>query len=372
MNRTVQRNSVGHVAIGLVLVMGLVSGCEGRAQPQPDAATPQETPAKPIKVWPVELGTLAETINLRGITLPESNLEIAAETAGRVSKLDADLGDRVKKGQVLARIDYAMQKAQRDQVQAGLDMAEKTHERIVALRADDLASQQQADEALTQVRNAKAALRIADLQLKRSTIRAISDGIVARKHIDAGEYVHPGTPMLQIVDYQTIVVSAQVPESVVARIPRAAPVRVTVDALDREVEGRVHVVVPAAHPVSRTYELRVKVPNPDYAILIGMSVTVRVTTQVHENVVVVPQDIVIESGQGRSVFVEVDGVAVRRDVRVGPVEADRVMIVEGLGMGDRVVIEGQRTLYDGQSVQVASGATARAPTGKSREVPAAP
>jgi len=154
-----------------------------------------------------------------------------------------------------------------------------------------------------------------------------------------------------VVDFSTVKVSAQVAETDAARVRRGLPTRVRFDALGREVDGKVHVLMPAAHHMSNTYELRVKLPNPDHAILVGMAATVSIDVAKHDDVVVVEQDAVVESESGRAVFIEVAGKAKRRPVVLGAIEGDRVIVAEGLSPGDKLVVEGQRTLHDGQEVR---------------------
>jgi len=341
------------IPLGAALLLALsAAGCGGDAAQAP--AEPEASPNAPalrVRVEPVALGALSERIVLRGTVLPARDVTFSAEMPGRVEALTVDHGDRVRKGQVLARIDYALQLAQRDQARAGHELAVKTLERLDKLRADDMVSQQDLDQARTQVLTSKAALAITEAQLGKSVVRSTISGIVARRHADAGEYANPGVPLVQVVDFSTVKVSAQVAETDAARVRRGLPTRVRFDALGREVDGKVHVLMPAAHHMSNTYELRVKLPNPDHAILVGMAATVSIDVAKHDDVVVVEQDAVVESESGRAVFIEVAGKAKRRPVVLGAIEGDRVIVAEGLSPGDKLVVEGQRTLHDGQEVR---------------------
>jgi membrane fusion protein, multidrug efflux system len=344
-------NAYAHAAL-LALAL-LVAACTPLARSEPQKIeTSKAAPARAnVRVQVVASAQLTETIDLRGSTLPDHDVTLAAETPGRVEEIHVDLGDRVKAGDVLVRVDYAMLRAQRDHARAAYQLATKTHQRLVKLRADDLVAQQRVDEAVMQKESALASLNINKVQLDRSTVSAPLGGIVARRLVDQGEYVNPGQPLLQIVDYATVIVASQVPERLVAHVRRGMPVSVDVDALGRRFEGEVYVVIPAAHPTSHTYEVRVKVANPDYAILVGMSARVHIAIREHRDVVVVAQDLVVEAHGRRVVFVERGGVAQQREVVLGAIDGDRVMVLEGLAPGDRLIIEGHRDLVDGQLVE---------------------
>jgi membrane fusion protein (multidrug efflux system) len=329
----------------------LVSSCGGKAKGDESKQEPQEVLIN-VKTRQVSSQSLAEVVVLMGNTLADKSVTLSAETAGRLECLAVDLGDHVRRGTLLARVDYEMLRAQRDQAKANWELAVKNHKRLAVLRADDLTSIQQLDEVAAQEKSAQTALRIAEIQLKKSTIRSPVSGIVARKLVEEGEYVNPGQALVQVADYSTIVISARVPESRVSDIKRGMPVSVSIDSLGESLEGQVHIVVPASDPTSRTFELRVKVPNPEHKILIGMAATLHITLKVHENVVVVPADVVIQSDGQNVVFVEKDGVAKRRVVQLGADEGSRVMIGKGLAMGEWVITEGHRDLVDDQKIRV--------------------
>lgn len=337
-----------------VLILSLVAAAMGCSKDGDDAESTEKKAVKPlnVRVWNVQLSDLTERVFLQGRTTTDRDVTFAAEVPGRVETLAVDNGSRVEKGDLLARIDYATLKAQKEQAKADWALADRTYERLESLFKEELATEQQVDEALTRVRVAKAGLELAAVQLKKATVASTIDGVVARKMVEAGEYVNPGQAIVHVVDLAHLVITAQVPEKQVSRLKRGMPVQVKIDSLGEVFDGEVHVVMPAAHPTSRTFEVRIKVPNPEYRILVGMTATLDIVSQTHAEVVVVRQDWVVESGEDRFVFV-VDGeVAHRRLVRLGPVEGERVLILDGLSAGDDLVIEGQRSLYDGQKVKV--------------------
>jgi len=352
--------------LGLLLSLGAgAAGCAQEAHSSPQVVTAHEAPALRVRTASVALSSLTETLELRGVVLADRDVTFSAEMPGRIESMSVDNGDRVRRGQVLARIDYRMQRAQREQAAAARDLAVATLERLQALRAEDMASAQQIDQAEAQARNAKAALAIADAQLAKAVVTSSIDGVVARRFLSEGEYANPGQPVVQVVDLSRVRVSAQVPESGAARVRRGMPVRMRIDALGRALEGTVHVLMPATFSKSNTFDLRVLVDNPDYSILAGMAVTLQLDAQEHREVVVVQQDVVVESESGRSVYVAQEGVARRRAVALGPIAGDRVVVTEGLQPGDQLIIEGQRSLHDGQKVEIVTGhaAAAAAPHG---------
>lgn len=305
-----------------------------------------------VRVAPLGTSTLTEYIVARGITQPLHQVTYSAEIPGKLEYLSADLGDRIHAGQLLARIDFQTLKAQTDQAQSQYELATATFARVNELRTDELISQQQFDEANSKMLAAEAQLAIAKANLSKSQIRASRRGIVSAKYVEKSEYVGPGTRLYQVVDYRTVIVEAMLAETQVAGIRKDAEVEVQITALGKSFQGKVDAIVPTANPASKTFTLRVEIDNPDLEILVGMSAVVRVTAAVHKDALVVPQSIVNESPNGRFVFVVEDSIAKKHEVRLGAVEADKVVLLEGVSQGDSLVIQGQRDLTDGQKVRV--------------------
>ena len=315
-------------------------------------ATQQQEKQVNVEVRQVTPETLVETLLVSGETMADRDVTLAAEVGGRVERLTVDLGDRVKKGQLLARIDFAMVSAQAMQAEAAQELAQKTYERLQTLRNEELISQQQIDEAASNKTQAEAAYRIAQTRLNQSSVRASIDGIVARKFVEEGEYVGPGSPVFQIVDYRTIVVKAQLPEKQIALVSRDSKVRIRIDALKKEYDAQMYVVLPAADPVSRTFQARVKVANPDFEIRVGMAAIMMIDIGEHKDVIVAPQEVVIEEESSRSVFVAENGIAHKRPVHLGAVKDNRVVISDGIKSGEQLIVVGQRDLVDGQPIRV--------------------
>jgi membrane fusion protein (multidrug efflux system) len=351
-----------------------MSGCrEGEAQAQGAEATSEKGEGKEVgkkkgaakahtdevsaktanvKVVKLEPSSLTEFIVANGTTRAIRDVTYSAEVAGKIEALPIKLGDRIRRGRLLARIDFQTLKAQAEQAQTSYDLAESTYERFASLKDENVISQQRIDEARSNMLSAKSAVAIADANVKKAVVRASYPGIVGAKLVEKGEFVAPGTPLLVVVDYKTIVVEARLPETQVARVNREKEVEVMIEALGKSFQGKVDTLIPTADSASKTFTLRVKVDNPDYAILVGMSAKVKIAAIEHEEVLIVPQSAVIEALGKRRVFVEDKGQARMRDVRLGPVQGNRVVVAEGVEAGESLIVVGQRDLEDGQKVRV--------------------
>jgi len=342
----------------LALLAMLISCASSDATATKEALANTDTPPAPtivpvnVKFTELQATTLTETIIISGSTLADTDTTYASETAGRIESLAIKLGHPVKKGQLLARIDYDMQRAQYDQANANHTLAKKTFDRIKELKSEDLISQQQIDEAESGYIQAEAQLRLAQANLNNSRVKAHTNGVVTQKFTEAGSFVGPGTPICRVVDYSTIIVSAQLAETQVKQVTPGTKANVRIDALNKEYNGIVDVILPAGANVSKTFELRINVANPDLEILVGMAATVKIVSKTHDNVIVVPQETIVEGEMFRSAYVIKDDVAEQRVVKLGATEKDKVIVTEGLNAGEKLVIVGQRALVDGQPVKI--------------------
>jgi RND family efflux transporter MFP subunit len=196
-------------------------------------------------------------------------------------------------------------------------------------------------------------MQIANANLAKSKIKATHYGIVAAKFVETSEFAGPGTPLYKIIDYRKIIVEAQIAESQVALIKKGTTVSVRINALNQNFEGTIDTVIPTADAVSKTFTTRVKIDNSDLAILVGMSARLLIKTKTYKDVLVVPQNAVIEEqGGSRNIFIAQNGKAQKRSVTLGATSKGKVIINEGISAGEKLVIMGQRDLNDGQPVNI--------------------
>lgn len=357
----------------LIILMSLLSAllisiaCSGSKEGRTELSSPGDSekanakkgetasnlPTANVQIETVVLGTLSQNALANGVTAADHHVIYSAEIAGKIEYLAFDLGEEVKRGKVLARIDFKTLKAQAEQAQSNADLTGSTYKRLSKLMKDGLISQQQHDEAYSASVSAKAQLAIAEANVSKGIIRANHYGIVASKYVEKSEYVGPGTRMYEIVDYRTVVVEAQLAESQVATVAKDSKVEVRIDALNETFKGTVETILPTADTESKTFTARVRIPNPDLRILIGMSAKLKIAAGNHNDVIIAPQNAVLEEQSGaRSAYVVHNNKAQKREVLLGAHQGGSVVITDGLKAGDKLIVLGHRDLIDGQPVHI--------------------
>jgi membrane fusion protein (multidrug efflux system) len=335
------------------LLMALLWGCsasEAETASRADAKTPP--PARAVRVEVVQLEPADATLelDLPGEVSGQRDANLAAANGGFVERVKVSEGEVVRKGDSLVTVDSAIYGAQLEQADAQLEQAKTDVRRLEAL--GDLGSEAQLAQARTQLRVAEANRSLAAARMARAVVRAPFSGVVASVGVEEGEVASPGSPVVRLVQLDPAVITLSVSDRDVVSLAVGAPVTVTTAANSQRLEGVVRRVSPAADLRTRAFPVEVEVPNPDGALLPGMIARVVAERPIAESVMVIPQDWLVTQRDKRGVFVTSGDVATWRDVTLGQIIHDRVVVTDGLSEGDRVVITGHRDLVDGDPLIV--------------------
>jgi RND family efflux transporter MFP subunit len=281
-------------------------------------------------------------VNLSGEAEGVRTARVGFQIPGVVTGVRFREGDLVRQGDVLAELDprelqfhAEIATAQRERAEDGLSRAALMH-REGGLPENDFR------DAETAVRMARAQEGLALKKVDDARLLSPFDGVVARRSIQPGEQVGPGVPVFTLVQVDPIWVSVGVPEAEIGRVFRGQELTVTVPALENQrFEGRLVVVGVAADPVSRTYNVKGEVRNPDRRLRPGMIVEARIQTSDEASVITVPADAVVPDIDGVTrvwVYHPDEGRVYSRRVTVGALVDQEVEILAGLTVGDQVVV----------------------------------
>lgn len=297
---------------------------------------------------------------------------LSPEISGQVAKLEVDFGDRVEAGQALLHLDdaisqwdYRASQALTRQLRAELADAERRYADAQRLRKQNSISENEILLRKAEVEIKAAALKRQEaeeqqqkVRYERHVVRAPFAGVISEKLTEIGEWVEPGTPVLELVAMNTLHADFAVPQQFYRLIDQNSQITLTLDALGRQrFEGRIETVVPVNDPSARTFMVRVLFKKQDEQITPGMSVNGVLQVSSRERGVAVSRDAVLRYPDGRiTVWVvsEQDGnytVAERR-VSTGHGFDGMLEIREGIQAGETVVVEGNEALQDGQQVRI--------------------
>ncbi len=355
-------------AIWVVLLVGAVlvaTGCGGDYEPQTGITGPDVSAQMALAV--AESGPVPVRFEVTGTADPWRKISPGTKLIGRIAEVPAREGDRVRQGQVLARLDSRDLQAAVEQARAALAMAEANHEnaRVQYERMLDLHSRGSVTDknledatagarvAAASVRQAKANLEAAEVMMDYAVIRSPIDGLVTSRMVEAGDMAAPGAPMFHVQDLTRIKVTLQVPEGDVVGIDAGDPVELRIDVLDRTLEAKVDRVFPTGDAASRTYRVQVVVENRSGEIKSGMFVRARFHGGSRE-ALQVPSTALVHRGQLTGIFTVGENDQVRlRWIRIGRTYGDggSVEVLSGLADGERYVPDPPADLVDGARVK---------------------
>lgn len=340
------------------LALLLTAGCLPASGDQESSANAPVL--SPVDATRVEVAHMQPTAARLDLDLPGEiegarDATLAAALGGYVEAVRVQEGQEVRRGQTLILVDASTHKAGLAQAQAQAELAASELERVRDL--GDLASAAQLQGADTRAKVAAAALQQAEVRYARSVISAPFAGVVAQVAVEPGEVAGPGAPVLRLVQLDPVRVSLAVPDRDVVSLSEGMTVQVTTNARPEPVVGTIVRVTPAADTRSRAFPVEVDVDNPDHALLPGMIAQVRATRVVRDAALVLPLEWLVTRIDSQGVYVEEDGVAAWRELQLGPVVRDHVIVDGGLSEEDRVVFVGQRGLLDGDPLLVTREAT---------------
>ena len=336
-------------AAGLALAAALaLAGCEGAKQ-APAKPVPAAIPAAAVELREVELTRSAEAVveAVRQST-------VSSQIAGRIVDLRFDVGDRVEKGSVIARIDeraatqaVAASQAQVRSAEAALANARANYERTQQLFGQKFVSQAALDKARSEFQAAESQMKAmlagagqAATERSFATIVAPYGGVVAARHVQLGEMATPGKPIMTGFDPSSLRVVATVASTQVAAIQALGKARVEIPAANRWVEARSITVVPAADPRTHSTLVRIELPEDVSGVYPGVFARAHFVTGRAARLMV-PREAVLRRSELTAVYVVGDSGAPRlRQVRLGTVSDERgIEVLAGLKAGERVALD---------------------------------
>lgn len=326
-----------------------LAGC----QKHPPAAKPKRAlPTATVKAQVVSAKKHRALEEVVGTVRAKQRAVLEAKVRGRIVKLHATLGQKVKRGQLLARLDVAEIGAKVRQARAVLQQAKAELGRVSALVKQQAATRQEYDAVLARYRVAQASLSQASTMVGYARVTAPFAGVVTRKNVEVGDLAQPGKPLIVVEDPSALRLEIGVPEALIGFIEKGKKLTVRVANIKEPVSATVAEVAPTADPNSRTFVVKLDLPQSKW-LRSGQFGRALIPAQ-RTKTMRVPLGAIVRRGQLEMVFVVgKGGTAKMRLVKTGKRFANRVELVSGVDSGERIVTSGAANLRDGQPVQVA-------------------
>lgn len=332
-------------------------------------AVADNRPAIGVTVNQVSANGNSPFLAVSGKIKAENSATLSTRTMGYINNVLVNVGDNVKKGQLLVAINNTDLQAKKAQVNAGIteatvafNNAEKDYKRFKSLFENNSASQKELDDMTARYEMAKARLEAAkqmenevNAQFTYTNITAPFSGVVTSKMVEKGDMANPGQPLITVEAPGSYEVIAMVPETEISAIKKGTEATVLVKSINETLKGKVTEVSTSASQTGGQYLVKVVLEQTDANILSGMFTTVQfpVERKAKTAMVLIPKEAVITNGQLSGVYtVSQSNTAILRWLRLGRTFGDQVEVLSGLSADESYIVSAEGKLYNGAKISI--------------------
>jgi RND family efflux transporter MFP subunit len=319
-----------------------------------------------IKNYPLVTAFRAQTnkfdhfLEIQGNVATKKNIILYPEYSGLLSEVLVNEGQRVTKGQLLAKIDDGGMAQQLAQMKVQLSLAETTFERQERLWNQKIGSELEYLQSKATYEGQQNAVDQMKSQLEKTSLRAPFSGVIDDIITDQGTVVGAGTSqIIRIVNLDKMYIEAEVPESYLGSIVPGKTAEVFFPVLAETLETRVHQVSNFINPSNRTFKITILIPNNDEHIKPNLTAKIKINDYSSQDALLIPQSIISENAMGeqyifllKDVNTNNEAKAKKEIVKTGKTQGDYVEVLNGVSSNDIIVKEGARSLKDGQNVKI--------------------
>jgi RND family efflux transporter MFP subunit len=299
-------------------------------------------------------------IELQGNVKTKQNVLVYPEMAGILKSVLAKEGQRVKQGQILSTIDDGGMSQQLAQLETNVQLAKTTFERQQRLWEQKIGSEIQFLQTKTAFESQKSAVRQLKQQLEKSIVTAPFSGIIDAVFKEKGVVVAPGqgSEIFRIVNLSKMYIEAEVPETYIRSITKNKTVEVNFPILNQTMQSKIRQVGNFINPNNRSFKIEIGVPNSNGNIKPNLTARLKLNDYTNPKAILIPQSIISENAQGAQfIYIVTDkkdqkAIAKRLIIETGKTQGDLIEVVGNLPADAEIIIEGARSVNNGQVVKV--------------------
>jgi RND family efflux transporter MFP subunit len=312
-----------------------------------------------VKTITVKDSLFIHYIEIQGNVETKENIVISPEYSGTLTQLYVKAGQKVSKGQILARIDDGGMSSQLAQAETQLALAKTTFERQKNLWDQKIGSEIQFLQAKTSLESQQKIVAQIKSQLNKTLVTAPFSGTIDEVIIEKGEVVAPGMQLFRIVNLSNMYVTANVPENYISQLKIGALVEVYLNSLGKTYQGKVRQIGNYINPNNRTFSIEIALPNPDKLLRPNQVAVLKIEDYKNPTAMLLPENIIQETADGSKIVYVVANIdnknkakATQKTLELGYTSGAYVEIKSGLKPGEMVVTDGAKSLKDGITVEV--------------------
>jgi RND family efflux transporter MFP subunit len=298
-----------------------------------------------------EMHTFERSLNFLGTFEPIRQNTIGSDASGKVIQLNIEEGDRVGKGQMIAKIDDELLKLQLENAEVNIESQQKDDARNSNLVKENAISGIQLEKTKFGLRSAEIQRKQLQKQLRSTSITAPFSGVVTKKMIDLGSVIGPGTPLVEITDISSLKLTVNVPERDILKFKLNQTVEVRADLYgDRVFKGKVSTLSIQADK-AHNFKVQITVSNPKQELMAGMYGSVSLTNNQSRTALAIPRKALVGSSKQPQVYVVRNGKSLLTSFTAGTSDGEFIEVTSGLKKSDIIVSKGQVNLQHNSNVK---------------------
>jgi membrane fusion protein, multidrug efflux system len=283
---------------------------------------------------------LSELINQSGTLKPDEEVDLSFETSGKIVEINFTEGTKVKKGDLLAKINDRPLQAQLEKLEAQLKMAEAKEFRQRSLLDKDAISQESYDQVQTDVQSIKADINLIKARISETELRAPFDGIIGLRYVSEGSYTTSSTKLARLIKISPIKIEFSISEKYASEIKIGYPITFKIVGNNKEFNASVYAIDPKIDIDTRTIVLRALYQNKNEELRPGTFAGITLELSKIDNAIAIPTEALIPEMEGEKVFIYKKGKAQTVKVTTGLRTESKIQITEGLKFGDTLITSG--------------------------------
>jgi membrane fusion protein (multidrug efflux system) len=332
----------------LVIITGFVfQACSQKGGQASLQAPASASPELSVEGMIIKTERVDDKFYSTGTLLANEEVELRTEISGRITGIYFEEGSRVKKGQLLIKIDDSELKAQLKKLQIQQKLAESEEYRQQQLLKIEAVSQEEYDIALNQVNTLAAEVELLQSQIEKTSIYAPFSGTIGLRYASEGGYVTTANLIATMQQLDPIKVEFSVPERYAPQIKEGTIVRYEVTGFDEIFKAKVYAVESKIDVNTRTVRVRAQGANSHHQLRPGAFAQVEIVLSTYEDAILVPAEALVTELEGQKLFIAKDGKAKSQKVKTGIRTERLVQIVEGLAPQDTILLTGLMSVQEG-------------------------
>jgi membrane fusion protein, multidrug efflux system len=283
---------------------------------------------------------LSELIRQSGTLKPDEEVDLSFETSGKIVGINFTEGTRVKKGDLLAKINDRPLKAQLEKLEAQLKMAEAKEFRQRSLLDKDAISQESYDQVQTDVQSLKADINLILARISETELRAPFDGIIGLRDLSEGSFVTSSTKIVRLTKISPLKMEFAISQKYASEIKIGYPIIFTIEGFSKTFNASVYAIEPKIDIETRTIVLRAMYQNKNEELKPGVYASITLELSNIDNAIAIPTEALIPEMEGEKVFIYRHGKAQSVKVNTGLRTEAKIQITDGLKFGDTLITSG--------------------------------